>query len=247
MAFSREQQESEGFLEKESKDIDKFLAQYPGGAKTSPKVNKTLHVDLIYSSELSKKYWDISPKNQKAGLKIEFKSRKRRDRKDESYDDQWILIEIIGNHGFPGWLFGDSNAIVFTLQDSWMITSTIKLKELIAAKTAIYQELVDKICEDINAREENSLSIMDKIKDLNEKREVLKSKGVSNDEIPNRFKDLQKEIKSDLAKVIKKHTNKDLLKTKELYELYNRMGNLDVFTHLTLEELKAISKIFKMK
>ena len=77
-----------------------------------------------------KEHWDYLLRKPDLACYVEVKGMKRLNRKI-SQDDSLVCIEIQGNTGYPGWLYGKSTHIAFLMKEGFVLVTRKKLVELI--------------------------------------------------------------------------------------------------------------------
>ena len=82
-----------------------------------------------------KEHWDYALRQQNDAYFIEVKGLKRLNRSAQQ-DDQMICIELQGNTGYPGWLYGKSTHIAFLMKEGFLLLDRLKL-------VAMIEQLVD--------------------------------------------------------------------------------------------------------
>lgn len=75
-------------------------------------------------------HWDMIVE----GHKVDVKARKKVSRRDADYSDKYNWVELRNVRGNKGWLFGQADAIVFEMKDSWIFVRVKDLQEFIKIK-----------------------------------------------------------------------------------------------------------------
>ncbi len=78
-------------------------------------------------------HWDYLLKKKKLEYHIEVKGMKRLNRQ-VNQDDKMICIELQGNSGYPGWLYGKASHIAFLMREGFVL---VERKLLIQKVTSI--------------------------------------------------------------------------------------------------------------
>ena len=64
-------------------------------------------------------------------VKVALKARKKTNRKQKNYNDKWAWIELRTVDGSFGWLYGDSDFIIFELKKSYVFVNRKRLLQYI--------------------------------------------------------------------------------------------------------------------
>lgn len=70
---------------------------------------------------------DFRITNEYGTVSLDVKSRKKRSRSDDSYDDEWVWLEFKNVNGDDGWMYGKSDYIVFEREVDFILVPRIKL------------------------------------------------------------------------------------------------------------------------
>lgn len=70
---------------------------------------------------------DFRITNEYGAVSLDIKSRKKRSRKDSSYDDDWVWLEFKNVKGECGWMYGKSDYIAFEREYDFVLVPRIKL------------------------------------------------------------------------------------------------------------------------
>ena len=79
--------------------------------------------------------WDV-----KIISKVDVKGLKKIDRKDKAYNEHWHWIELKGNKGNDGWLYGEADYFAFETNNYWLLVDKVKLQQFI--KKYVYQKKI---------------------------------------------------------------------------------------------------------
>jgi len=77
-----------------------------------------------------KEHWDYLLRKPDLACYVEVKGMKRVNR-NANQNDQMICIELQGNTGYPGWLYGKATHIAFLMREGFVLLSRPKLVEKI--------------------------------------------------------------------------------------------------------------------
>ena len=83
-------------------------------------------------------HWDVRGKLCDVDLKFDVKGMKKKNRYDQSVQDECAWVEGTNVRGKPGWLKGQADYIVFERQDCWLVVKRENLK------TFVFEKLKDK-------------------------------------------------------------------------------------------------------
>lgn len=85
--------------------------------KSSAKSNMHKHIDYHLEKSGKSRSFDV-------------KSRKRTNRNDKNFNDDWIWIEFKNVQGKKGWLYGDADYIAFERENSFLVVQREELAKL---------------------------------------------------------------------------------------------------------------------
>ena len=88
-----------------------------------------LKIKSAVKSEDIYEHWDLE-----ASIKIDLKAIKKIRRSDSQTNENIHWVELIGNTGQYGWLYGEAQYFAFELEDYWMIVKAESLRDLIKHK-----------------------------------------------------------------------------------------------------------------
>ena len=74
---------------------------------------------------------------------VDVKARKKTNRSDSSFNDDWTWIEFKNVRGNPGWLYGEADFIGFEREDDFLLVNRQKLIEYCDEKVDL-ETIVDK-------------------------------------------------------------------------------------------------------
>ena len=83
-------------------------------------------VEFSTCKEDRQEKWDV-----KIISKVDVKGLKKIDRTNKDYNENWHWIELQGNAGNPGWLFGGADYFAFETFNYWMVVSKTELQRFI--------------------------------------------------------------------------------------------------------------------
>lgn len=84
-------------------------------------------------------HWDYIIRKPDVTCYIEVKGMKRLNR-NITQDDSQICIELMGNAGYPGWIYGKSTHIAFLMKEGFVLVDRKKLVEKVESLVDINQE-----------------------------------------------------------------------------------------------------------
>lgn len=105
----------EGFLISGGKTEQAFASLFSNVTPATLKQNKYEH-------------WDLH-----IGIKVEIKGMRKVDRNDQYFDENIHWLELIGNYGHLGWVYGKADYFAFETIDYWIIVSRESLQKWIPA------------------------------------------------------------------------------------------------------------------
>lgn len=104
--------------------------------KNGWKTKKTLYKNDFFN------HFDFYIEGYNQKYKVEVKAKKKISRKDESYQDKWIWLELKGKNFSPGWIYGSkADFIAFEMEDSFILCKLSDLKKIIEKKIDIYNKV----------------------------------------------------------------------------------------------------------
>jgi len=114
---------------KEAENLFKKIA-----IERSYKVIKSIYYEDKYD------HWDFLMYKYNIISRIEIKGKKREYRYGEQ-QDKYILIELKGVSGYPGWLYGKADFIGFLCNEGFIIVNRYELEQLLPKLVNLNQEI----------------------------------------------------------------------------------------------------------
>jgi hypothetical protein len=73
--------------------------------------------------------WILQVSNTLTTIRVDVKSRKKLNRRDENPNDAFVWVEFKNGEGDPGWLYGGADWIAFEQEGCWLICDREELRK----------------------------------------------------------------------------------------------------------------------
>ena len=81
-----------------------------------------------------KEHWDVEGALNGKTLKFDIKGKKKVNRSDTNTQDECAWVEGTNVRGYPGWIKGKANYIVFEREDCWLAVNRQELLDFVTEK-----------------------------------------------------------------------------------------------------------------